>query len=220
MFDISKKIILLLAVLLLSACATPQQKYDYTAFKQSKPSSIVVLPPLNNSPEVRATYGFLSTVTQPLAEAGYYVFPVALVDQTFKENGLPNPGEMHTAPLNKIRDIFGADAALYITISRYGSSYQVVDTQVVVSASAKLIDTRTGEMLWEGSAQASDAEGRSNNNSGGVAGLLISAIVKQVVNSLSDEGASYQIARVTSNRLLGAQPNGLLYGPRSPNFGK
>ena len=116
MFDIAKRILLCIAALSLVACAVPVKK-DYTVYKQSKPRSILVLPPLNNSPDVHASYSVLSTVTQPLSEAGYYVFPVALVDQTFRENGMSNPGEMHQAPIAKIREVFGADAALYITVS-------------------------------------------------------------------------------------------------------
>ena len=64
------------------------QAYDYTAYKQSRPRSILVLPPLNESPEVAASHSMLSQVTMPLAEAGYYVLPVALVDETFKQNGM------------------------------------------------------------------------------------------------------------------------------------
>jgi hypothetical protein len=59
---------LLLAVLA-TGCAT-QKPYDYAAFKESKPKSILVLPPLNSSPDVAATYGMLSQVTYPLAETG------------------------------------------------------------------------------------------------------------------------------------------------------
>ena len=202
---------------LLTACAAPV-KYDYTAFRKAKPQSIVVLPPLNESPDIKASYSFLSSVTMPLAESGYYVFPVALVDQTFKENGLQNPGEMHQAPLPKLREIFGADAGLFITITKYGSSYTVLDSQVVVSATARLVDLRDGELLWQGRASASDAEGR--NNSGGLVGALVGAVVRQIVAS-AREDAGYPIARITSNRLLKAHPpNGLLYGPRSPFFEK
>lgn len=217
MFNTIKQILLCIAAFSLVACATPATK-DYSAFKQSKPRSIVVLPPLNNSPDINATYSLLSTVTQPLSEAGYYVFPVALVDQTFKENGMSNPGEMHQAPFNKIREVFGADSALYITISNYGASYKVVSSDIVVTASAKLIDVRNGQLLWEGTASASDAEGR--NNQGGLASLLITAVVKQVVSNVSGDGPSHRIARVASNRLLTAQPNGLLYGPRSNMYEK
>jgi len=206
-----------LVPLLLTACATPQTPYDYTAFRQSKPRSILVLPPLNSSPDVQATYSVLSTVTQPLAEAGYYVFPVALVDQTFKENGLLNPGEMHQAPLEKIREIFGADAALYITVTQYGSSYQFLSSSVIVTAKARLLDTRNGQLLWEGAASASDSEGDSNSG-GGLVGLLVKAIVKQVLNGVTGDHQSHRIARITSLRLLTTNQNGLLYGPRSPLY--
>ncbi|HEY6055605.1 MAG TPA: GNA1162 family protein, partial [Gaiellaceae bacterium] len=129
---------LLALVALLGGCTTAHPDIDYTAFRESKPRSILVLPPLNNSPDVRATYSFLSTVTQPLAETGYYVFPVALVDQTFKENGYAHPGDIHQVPLNKLREIFGADATLFITVTQYGSVYMLFGSELRVTAEAKL----------------------------------------------------------------------------------
>jgi hypothetical protein len=54
------------AALLATGCATPTP-YDYSAFKQSRPTSILVLPPLNISPDVAATYSMLEQVTLPLA---------------------------------------------------------------------------------------------------------------------------------------------------------
>ena len=63
------------AIVLMTGCAT-KPPFDYTAFKESRPRSILVLPPLNNTPDVQASYSVLSYATVPLAEAGYYVFPV------------------------------------------------------------------------------------------------------------------------------------------------
>lgn len=49
--------------------------------------------------------------------------------------------------------------------------------------------------------------------------MLVSAVVNQIVNTVSDK--SYQIAGITSVRLLSAgKVNSILYGPRSPNYGK
>ena len=58
-------------VLLLSGCVN-RTPYDYTALNNSKPRSIVVIPPNNNTVEVNAQYIFLSTISKPLAEKGYY----------------------------------------------------------------------------------------------------------------------------------------------------
>jgi hypothetical protein len=200
---------------ILSGCASQKKTFDYSAFRESNPRSIVILPPLNHSPDVRATYSFYTTVTMPVAEAGYYVFPIALVDQTFKENGLPTPGEMHQASLNKLREVFGADAALYITITQYGSVYSVIDSSVIVSASAELIDLKTGKLLWTGTATASSSEGE-NKGGGSITGILINAIVKQILGNIGDQGRS--IASVTSNRLFSLSENGILPGPRSPDY--
>ena len=65
------KVILCFSVVFLSACAP--QKVDYTDYVQSDPKSILVLPPVNNSTEVKASNSFLSQTTYPLSESGYYV---------------------------------------------------------------------------------------------------------------------------------------------------
>lgn len=207
--------ILAAAALLAGACATPQP-YDYTAFKEVRPKSLLVLPPLNNSPDVNASYSFLSHVTLPLAESGYYVLPVTLVDEMFRENGVTDPGQMHEVPAAKLKEIFGADAVLYIKIGQYGTSYSVISSESRVSAEASLVDLTSGGVLWQGSATASSAEGRSS--SGGLVGMLVQAIVSQIVETISDR--SHPVAGVTSMRLLSAgRPGGLLFGPRSPRFG-
>ena len=205
------------ALIGLTGCATPKAPFDYTAYKESRPRSILVLPPVNRSPDVQATHSMLSYATVPLAEAGYYVFPVTLVAEAFKENGMTQPDDMHATSAEKLRQIFGADAALYVTITRYGTSYMVVTSASVVSAEARLVDLKTGKLLWSGAASASSEEGQ--NQQGGLAALLITAIVKQVMATALDQ--SHRVAGVASARLLSAgMPNGVLYGPRSPNFGK
>ena len=206
----------LLALAVLGGCVSPKT-VDYSAYKQSRPKTILVLPPLNNSPDVKASYSLLSQVTYPLAEAGYYVLPITLVDETFRQNGLTTPADIHQAPANKLQEIFGADAALYITVTDYGTRYMIINSETVVTASAKLVDLKSGTTLWTGSARASSEEG-GNNSGGGLIGILITAAVKQVINSSTDAG--HPIAGVTSARLLSAgQPAGLLYGPRSPKYG-
>jgi len=210
-----KRLFAAAAITVLAAgCAAPRKNVDYTAFKSSRPRSIVVLPPLNESPEVKATYSMLSQVTYPLAESGYYVLPVALVDETFKQNGLTTPGDIHQVAPAKLREIFGADAALYITVSKYGTSYVVINSVTAVTASAKLVDLKTGATLWSGSASATDDQG---NSGGGLIGALVAAAVKQVLNNVTEAG--HKVAGVTSTRLLSAgHPGSILFGPRSPRY--
>lgn len=215
------KIKLLLAsalALALTGCATTDAPMDYSAFKKSNPKSILVLPPTNHTTEVIAPYGVLANVTVPLAEAGYYVFPVALVDETFKNNGLTVAEDIHAVAPQKLQEIFGADAVLYLDIEEYGTSYAVISSDTVVVVKARLTDIKTNEILWEGKARAASSEQRGGNG-GGIVGMLVEAAVNQIMESALDTG--FQIAGVASNRLLSPEAhNGLLYGPRSPKHGK
>jgi hypothetical protein len=208
-----------LALVVLSGCASnPPVPYDYTEYKLSNPKSILVLPPINKTPEVRAPYSMLSQVTLPLAESGYYVLPVSLVDETLKENGVTQAQDAHELPSAKLREIFGADAALYITMTQYGTVYLLLDSHTAVSADARLVDLKTNKVLWTGTASASTAE-QQNQNQGGLAGMLITAIVKQIVGTVTDQ--SHPMASLTSQRLLSAgRLNGMLHGPRSPYYNK
>ena len=195
---------LLVMAMAFTGCVT--KPYDYTNFRAHPPRSILVLPPLNESTDTRGTYGYLSTVTRPLAEMGYYVFPVLVVDQFMKENGLPTAGEMHQIPLDKIRDIIGADAVLYITLKQYGSKYQVVTSTTIVTAEGKLVDVRTGTILWAGTASV-----QQSSSSGNVIADLVVAAVDQAINSSTDQ--AHGLASQVNIQMLMTKDHGLLYGP-------
>lgn len=196
------------ALLVLAGCAT--KPYDYTNFREHPPRSILVLPPLNESTAVEGTYSYLSTVTRPLAEHGYYVFPVAIVDQFLKENGMPTAGEMHQVPLNKVAEIIGADAVMYVTVKEYGTKYQLLSSVPTVHAAAKLVDTRTGILLWEGTVLLQ----QNSNSSGSILADLIVAAVAQAVNTTTDQ--AHNLCGPANVILFTKKNQGLLYGPYHP----
>jgi len=201
-------------VLLLAGCAGSQGNVDYSAFRESKPASILVLPPLNETLEPRAGASVLAQVTQPLAESGYYVVPVGVMMETLRANGLYTEGDAHEAAPTKLREVFGADAVLYMTVTEYGANYRVIASDVKVSLEASLVDLRTGAKLWEGQQTAMQTSGDAGM---GLIGKLASALVSQVVNDMSDK--AYDIAGLANQGLLSAgRPDGLLYGPRSAHY--
>lgn len=208
---------LLALAALLGACAAPAP-YDYTAFRQARPASLLVLPPLNDSADVKAVAGVLATATAPLAEAGYYVLPVSMVDETFRQNGMTTPHDIQQVSTAKLREIFGADAAVYLRVKDYGTRYLVVGSDTRVTIEGRIVDLRSGALLWEGRATASSQES-NNNNQGGLVGLLVKALVEQIVGTVTD--ASFNYAGIANQRLLGAPVrNGILFGPRSPRYQK
>jgi hypothetical protein len=78
------------------------------------------------------------------------VFPVAVVDRMLRDNGLPGPDEMQAVPLERLGEIFGADAVLYITLTDWGTRYQVLSSVTTVSAEAHLVDVASGQEIWRG----------------------------------------------------------------------
>jgi len=203
---------LMIALLALaSACAAT--KVDYGAYRSHMPRSILVLPPLNESINVNAPYVYLSTASRPLAECGYYVLPVAVIDAFMKDNGLPTPDEMHRVSLSKIKEVIGADAVLYVTIEDWGQKYQVLSSTTVVKARARLVDVATGAELWTGTEHVAQGSGGGEN---GIIGMLVNALVQQIVSSMTDP--THQVSRQATNAMVFNANNGLLFGPRHPQY--
>lgn len=206
------------AAISLSACVSMPPAHDYSAFRAADPKSVLILPPKNSTPEVIAPFSMMSQLAAPIAESGFYVFPVAVVNQTFISNGMTVADDIHNIAPAKLKEIFGADTALYVTIEDYGTSYVVLSSETRVTVSASLIDLETSTMLWTGAATASSAE-QQNASSGGLVGMLVQAAVSQIFETVTDRG--FDIAAMTSARLMSAESyNGLLYGPRSPKYGQ
>ena len=100
-------------VVFFTGCSIKEpEPYDYSEFLQKRPHSILVLMPTNDSTEISGPAAVLANEVAPLSEAGYYVFPVALVNDTFKLNGITEPSEIAAVPLNKLDKIFHADSVL------------------------------------------------------------------------------------------------------------
>ena len=186
-------------------CATPK---NYDKFRAANPRSILVLPPKNQSTDIRGTYSFLSTVTMPIAEQGFYIFPVSIVDQMMKDNGLPSANEMHEASVKKIKEILNPDAVLYLTLEQYGSKYYVIDSQTTVVASGSLVSTASGEVIWQGKIYKVVS---SSDGGGGLAGMLVSALINQAVNSSVDY--AHDVSKLASQELFTTDGQGLLNGP-------
>lgn len=205
------QLLLLFMMMLMASCATPS--YNYDKFRAANPRSILILPPINKSTDVRGTYGYLSTVTMPVAEKGFYVYPVALIDEMMKENGLPSANEMHQVSLKKIKEIINPDAILYLTLEKYGTTFAVLSSHTTVSVSGKLISAITGEVLWEGSATVTPDN--SSSSSGGLLGSLVSAVITQAANNATDN--AHEVSAQANEVLFATEGKGLLNGPYFKN---
>ena len=170
-----------------------------------------MLPPLNESPEVLAPYSYLSTVSLPIAEQGYYIFPVAVVDAFLKENGMPTPGEMHQIPLSKVRSVFGADAILYVVIKEWGTEYQVINSKTTVVAQGRMVDVDTGTVIWTATTVVRDDSSSGQDN---IIAMLISALIGQIVNTTFDH--AHSLCHRANASMVYDDHHGFLCGLRNP----
>lgn len=198
------KSLVFIVLLLSSACTTTP--HDYSAYRAHMPLSILVLPPLNQSTEVHAPYIYLSTISRPLADHGYYVFPVAVIDALMKENGLPTAYEMHNVSLKKIDEIFAADAVLYVTIEEWGQEYLIISSSTIVKAHARLVDVQTGTIIWKGKLYAVESSGGGGNP----LAMVITAAIEQIVDTLVDK--TYEVSRRANYRMVFDKKDGMLLG--------
>lgn len=199
-----------LCVLVLMGCETSPPK-SHAKFEAVKPRSVLVLPPVNNTVEIDATYVYLSTISQPIGEMGYYVFPVEVVDAFMKDNGISEPFEMHQIPLDKLTEVFGADTVLKIQIDDFGQKYVLLSSNTVVGANAELIDLKTGQIIWKGRAQASEGSGDAG---AGLTGMMVAAVVDQVIDSL--QSRVRDVARSANNFMIQSRSTGFSPGPYYP----
>ena len=189
------------------------KKPNYAEFERLKPRSILVLPPLNTTVALDASNSYLSTISQPVAERGYYVFPVAVVERMLRENGVTGPEEMRQVPRDKLVEIFGADALLDITIDDWSTSYFLLQASTTVKLTFTLFDLASGTELWTGTR---DATLSSGGGGGGGLAALVESVVSAAVHAASstDDTAKISLASQINQKLLGEDGYGLLKGPR------
>lgn len=208
--------LVVLAALSLGACATTQDTpKDYAHFRAVDPHSIVVVPAVNRSLEITAADYYLSTITLPLAERGYYVFPVHLVKRVMEDDGLSDADLVHSAPPERLGEMFHADAILYVSIEKWESTYAVFDTITQVSIAYALKDAHTGETLWDDT-ESLVYQPNANNSGGGLAGLIAQAIVAAVERAAPNY---MPLARQANSFAVNRVGKGLPAGPYSPKYG-
>ena len=201
----------LLGFLFLSlGCAAASPKKDYTAFRAADPHSILIVPVVNNTTNVEAPGLFLSTLPIPVAERGFYVFPVNMVKGVLENEGLSDPDLVHTADTARLCNLFGADAVLYVSIEAWTAKYMVINTEVTVEFDYVMKDGKTGDTIWKERRRVV-----SNSSDGAqdpLSPLVMAVIAKAYPNYMP-------LARNANSRVFTDPGIGLPAGPRHKEYG-
>lgn len=212
-----KKWLLVIGVSLLAGCAAQAPKeMDFSAFKQENPHSILVVPVVNDSVDVDAPNYFLSTISVPLAEKGYYVFPVNTVKTVLEGEGLYDANLVHSADPVRLGNMFGADAILYVTINEWDAQYVVLSTTVTVSFSYRIVSGKSGEELWTAQKTMQYTPQQNNASGSPLADLLVMAVSAAITRAAPNympltQQANYQVLYIDPTKL----PEGPYRKPKS-----
>jgi hypothetical protein len=203
------------AVLMLTACVSAPKRYDYAHFRTESPRSILVVPVINKSVDVNAPDYFLATIATPLAERGYYVFPVNMVKSVLSDDGLSDANLVHSGDPRRLGELFGADAVMYISIDRWDAKYVVLSTTVTVELNYSIKSTHTAEELWSNHQRVVYQPQASG--SAGLAGLIANAITA----AMAKAAPNYMpLAHQANNGAINLKGTGLPAGPYDGLFGK
>lgn len=196
----------------LAACATAPPTKNYATFRAESPRSILIVPTLNNTINVQAPEFFLSTVSRPFGERGYYVFPAHMVQRLLESDGLADPGLVHGADPRRLQALFGCDAVLLVDIQQWDSKYVVLATQTTVKFDYTLKSCKTAAVLWEDT-ETMVYSPQSNSSGNPLADLIAQAVVAAI-----EKGApNYMPLTVQANAAAAGTPGrGLPAGPYLP----
>lgn len=195
---------------LATGCAVQPAKRDMSAFTAAAPRSILVVPAVNRSLDVDAPNYVLATLPVPLAEKGYYVFPVHTAKLVLEQEGFYEGEKIHQQPPETLAKLFGADAVLYVTINRWDAQYAVLATTVTVDFDYRLV-SKDGVEIWKENKQMRYSPQNNNNSGASPLAVLLSAAISA---ALTRAAPNYMpLTKQANQQVFVVGPNAIPDGP-------
>lgn len=191
-----KKLLMILTAcvsFILAGCAHQPPTY---AVNDPEIRSILIVPVVNETHEVLAGNMMMSTMSWPLAERGYYTFPVNTVRFVLEQEGFYEPEKVHDLHPTTLANMFGTDAILYAKVTFWDATYMVFSTRTQVTVDFYMY-SKTGEKLFETS--YTQFYQPNNNANAGLAGLIADMITAAMQRALPNY---LPLANMINARLL------------------
>lgn len=203
------KWLLPLLTVFLTGCVATAPKKDLSSFQAAAPRSILVVPTVNKSLDVDAPNYLLSTLPVPLAEKGFYVFPVHTIKTVLEQEGFYEGDQIHAQPPEALAAMFGADSILYVRINRWDARYAFITTTVTVDFDYRIV-YKDGAELWQAN-QKMVYQPQNNNNAGSPMAALVAAAINAAVTRAAPN--FMPLAKQANNEVFITGPNAIPNGP-------
>lgn len=175
----NKILLYIVATLFIVTSCAPLQKVtrenQYAKMYEEQPVTMLVMPPINNTSYVDAKEYLYTSISRPLAEAGYYVISPLLAMDILKAESAYDAELFVDAPLTKFKDFFGADAVVFSEINDWTKKGFGIQTTIRYFIKS----TKTGEILFDRSCELYldlSVDSGSNSALGALLDLAASAI--------------------------------------------
>ncbi len=174
-----KYLLIVLIIVNIVSCGTTK-KALYPGMYAEMPSSILFLPIVNKTTSAEAQLLYSATVAEPLANSGFYVFPIEVTNEFFKREGITLGDQLKGITPLRYNQMFGADSILAVTIFKWDTNYFVVGGNVTVELECTITSTKSGNVLWN---QRKEYVVPTGSNSGNIlADLIVTAINSATVD--------------------------------------
>ena len=137
---------ILLIALLTTSCGISKEM-KYSAMYSQQPTSIVVMPPINQTSFADAKLLYFSSLHRPLCEKGYYVFSPYMTMELLQNESAYDAEPFLNGDLKIFHNVLGADAALFTVIKEWKKA--TLGSSINVDVEYILRSTTTGETLYQ-----------------------------------------------------------------------
>lgn len=197
----------IIAIILLAAsvssCGIVSQvtrESQYAAMYNDMPTTILVMPPINNTSNVEAKDLLYTSISRPLAEAGYYVISPLLAMDVLKAESAYDSELFIDGSLSMFKKYFGADAVVFSQIDTWAKRGFGIDTKIRYIIKS----TTSNEILFERSCDLYlDLSHNSNGNS------TLSILTDLAISAISTATTDHiEAARKANNYIFRDIPRG------------
>ncbi len=195
------------AILLLAGCAGRPQYSLVPDYRAKPPRSIAVLPPLNETVNLKAPEEFRPLVHSKIAAKGYETPDPTTIDRRLQEKGIHEAGQVNALTPQELGKLLRVDAILYTTVTEFSTAYMVAYASMAVGARFELKDAKTGEKLWESEHRVTESK----------VGLDQKAMEESLKFAATTAYAPYN--KKVTDACFATLPNGPLSTSRPPKAG-
>lgn len=202
--------------MLLSSCIsldyTPRERptkgNTYGALYEEEPEVLLIMPPINNSTNVSAKDYFYTSMTVPLAEAGYYVLPPLMTLEVLQRESGYDSELFIDKDLSRFKEILGADVAVFTIIQAWDKS--MLEGSVSVTLDYIFKSTKTNRVLYRKRGVVYENTSQFIDTGDDLISLIASIAASALSTALTDY---MTLAKESNSRTISDLPAGK-YSPR------